>query len=253
MIATITTLRHCANCGCRYQGKPLPEDRLMERCQRLERAHLCPPCRRESFGQADAEFSAKRRELVSDQRAKRLHAWTKFVSENRVEEIAESDESRLRQRPEFARIEDWRYGPRGLILGGETGQSKTRLAMWLLRREFLAGKSIGYLKCATFHARLQASSRRHFGGDGELLEAWERADVLVIDDIGKGAINDQHEGKLFGIVDARTEAGKPVIATLNASGKALEAAMSEDRAGPFMRRLRFNESLKFISVPDPQH
>lgn len=241
------TLRHCHNCTAGYKGKPLALDRLSEKCQRLEAAHLCPACRKAHFERVEAEFAPKRQELAADQQAKRLAAWAKFVGENRLEEIADSDEARLRERPEFGQVEAWRFGRRGLILGGETGLSKTRIAFWLLRREFLAGRSVGYVNCAALHTRLMAASRRHFGADGELLEAWERAEVLLVDDLGKGGIGDQHEAKFFGLIDARTEAGRPIIATQNARGADLEAAMSPDRGGPFMRRLRmFNDPIKFL-------
>jgi DNA replication protein DnaC len=161
--------------------------------------------------------------------------------------MEDQDEAWLRRRPQYAQVMAWEYGPRGLLLIGETGCQKTRLAFLLLRREHMAGRNVGYLPAVSFGAMLKAAANRKFGGDGVLLAAWKKVDLLLIDDLGKGGIGDLHEPEMYSIFEARSMARLPTITTQNVGGKDLAAAMSEDRGAPFRRRLQefFHEAIPF--------
>lgn len=238
--------RQCQQCQRAYDGPPLPEDRFDIMAQRLNKEHLCPDCRSATFAADRAEFLEKEAEYAKTAAESRAARWKAFLAGNSAGAMIDNDETRLRGITKFHEAHAWRYGPKGLILIGPTGACKTRIAFSLLRREYMAGRSVGYLNASTLATRLAAASHRHYGGDGELLENWETVDLLLIDDLGKGGIGDRHEASMFGLVDARAMAGRPIFTTQNAGSKALTEAMAPDRAEPFIRRLReFNTVITF--------
>lgn len=239
-------IRQCQQCQERYEGQPLPTDAFERTAQRLTKEHLCPPCRTERFAADRAEFMEKEAQYAKSAAESRAMRWKAFLTGNNAGAMIENDEAQLRGVTEFHQAHAWQYGPKGLILIGPTGTCKTRTAFSLLRREYMAGRSVGYLNASTLATRLAAASHRYYGGDGELLELWESVDLLLIDDLGKGGIGDRHEAAMFGLVDARAMAGRPIITTQNAGSKALTEAMAPDRAEPFIRRLKeFNTVIKF--------
>lgn len=131
-------------------------------------------------------------------------------------------------------------GSRGLILRGSTGAGKTRCMYRLLRLYFLSKP----------RPRIVAMSAGQFdrecrdaAGTFVLTEWFERlakADVLFIDDIGKGKWTAATSGQFWELVDDRTKRGRPIFLTTNFSGDKLAEVLhlDGDTAEPLLRRLR---------------
>lgn len=134
----------------------------------------------------------------------------------------------------------WMYGAKGMGFVGEAGKCKTRVAFQLLKRFHFGGKSCA----AVSSTRLAMLASDQFSNDEDVksyarsdMRDFRRADLLLIDDLGKGKMSDRAEMELFDILEVRTSNTLPTIWTANASAKELRAMMSGDRGAPILRRL----------------
>lgn len=153
-----------------------------------------------------------------------------------IEEGGKTDVDRLRrEQPLFDKVMAWQFGARGQLLLGPTGTGKTRTAYRIGRRELEAGRKFTAIKGARFG--IEAVDRQMSNGFREWFDHLVRVPVLLVDDFGKGRFSDAVEQHWFGLIDERTENGRPIIVTTNASATELRARMSEDRGAPLIRRL----------------
>jgi DNA replication protein DnaC len=149
-----------------------------------------------------------------------------------------SDPARLPAGP-LARAMAWQYGARGLILTGETGKGKTRIAWLLLRRvliEDVKRLRFYWFDCVGFG---HAIGQHYKDEDAEKwLEKLGTADLVFFDDLGKLKLTERAETELFGLVERRCANELPMIVTTNDTGDSLAARMTENRGPAMMRRLR---------------
>lgn len=150
-----------------------------------------------------------------------------------------TDEARLRRdQPLYDAVMRWRFGPRGLLLIGETGRCKTRIAWRLMRRLFDEGRRVRAISAVRFD--IEALEYMRTQGFKRWFDSLIEADVLFVDDIGKGRLSDAVESRFFGLIDERTANCRPCIITSNDDGPSLAARMSEHRGPATIRRLRDN-------------
>jgi DNA replication protein DnaC len=136
-----------------------------------------------------------------------------------------------------------RYEPRaarGLGLIGSTGQGKTRCAFLALRRAHTAGLRVNSVS----HNRFSRLAMDAFSGTTEergnaraALDFLKRADVLLLDDLGKAPSTERADAELEELIEARTSNNKPLLWTANGSGEWLIARLGADRGEPAIRRL----------------
>lgn len=136
-----------------------------------------------------------------------------------------------------------RYEPRasrGLGLIGTTGQGKTRCACLALRRAHLAGLRVNYVTHNRF-SRLAADvlswAAEERGNARAALDSFKRADVLLLDDLGKAPSTERGDAELEDLIEVRTSGNKPILWTANGSGEWLIARLGADRGEPTIRRL----------------
>lgn len=128
---------------------------------------------------------------------------------------------------------------RGLLLIGESGHCKTRMACEIARHNILdRGHGVRFVRASQFAATI----RDQFGDQSHkaqrLLRAWNKAQILILDDIGKQNNSELVQEALFDLIEERTAFRRPIIATANANGSEIEAMMSHDRGPALVRRLR---------------
>jgi len=143
-------------------------------------------------------------------------------------------------------------GHRGLILRGDTGAGKTRAMYRLLRRyhETSPRPSMISMSAGEFDR-----AARDAAGKFQLTEWFSKianADVLFIDDLGKGKWTPATAGQFWEVIDARSKEGRPVFVTTNCSGETLvrSIGLDKDVAEPLLRRLR--ESCKALVLTPKQ-
>lgn len=133
----------------------------------------------------------------------------------------------------------WQYGPKGLLLAGETGRCKTRCAWLLIKRLIVEdGLSVVTFDSVGFGRELERRYREEDDVTGWLDRLGTGVEVVFFDDLGKLKITERVETELFGVIDQRSSHELPIIATTNDHGDTLSARMSDNRGAPLIRRLR---------------
>lgn len=141
----------------------------------------------------------------------------------------------------------------GIGLVGPTGRGKTRAAYLALRTLALRGHTIA----AISHLRLADLAIDYYAGNKtERAEARhtrdriDRADYLLLDDVGKAPTTDRSEAVLVDLIETRTANGRPIVWTSECRSRDLAAIMNATRAEAFLRRLA--EFAPPAVEPDPE-
>ena len=138
-------------------------------------------------------------------------------------------------------------GGKGLVLGGDSRSGKTRSAFDLLRREYMAGRSVKHIMAASFSLWNRDAAKHG-------LRRWEseikRPDILFIDDVGKAITGDGRgdyaESQFWAILETRFAHGLPVVLTIQQSGEQMQERMSGEVGKAFVERIReFCDQIKF--------
>ena len=108
-----------------------------------------------------------------------------------------------------ARLRTWSMA-QNLFLYGPSGVGKSFYARCLLNGAMRAGKSVAEMPVRS----LLTAALRYDRGRGTFA-ACCRADVLLVDDIDKGAYNEDRLGAIWELLDARCQGGRRTIVTSN--------------------------------------
>jgi DNA replication protein DnaC len=110
-----------------------------------------------------------------------------------------------------------RGGGRSLYLYGGTGLGKTHLAAAIAIREILEGRSVVFLEWSDFLGKLRATFGSKYQGrtEQDIQADLERADLVVIDDIGGGKSTEWAAERLWLIVNGRHVRRRQLVITSN--------------------------------------
>lgn len=229
----------CLTCGRAFEAALYPHPFKPGRYF-FEQRH-CGPCVQSEQDRLARDAEARRAEQAQrDAQA----AWERICPpEFRTqEEGGPTDVERLRSvLPQMEAVLSHPYGPNGLILRGDTGAGKTRAMFRLLRVYFdrvAPRPRIMALTAGQFDRQA-----RDAAGTFTLTPWFDRlasADVVFIDDLGKGRWTPATSGQFWDLVDSRTRHGRPMFITTNFSGGHLVKVLGldDDTAEPLLRRLR---------------
>ncbi|HEY5260574.1 MAG TPA: ATP-binding protein [Solirubrobacteraceae bacterium] len=115
---------------------------------------------------------------------------------------------------------------RGMWLVGDVGTGKTTLAMIVSGAALDAGHSVAIYSLP----RLLNLIRDEVGAEGSLLDLLDRlssVDLLHIDDLGAQHTTPWRLEQLYSIIDARYQAGRPILATTNLMPSELAKQMGQ--------------------------
>lgn len=131
---------------------------------------------------------------------------------------------------------EFQYSPQGLVIYGQSGTQKTRVAWLIVNRWIKEGKRVGCFDSLSFAHLVD----RKFGdGDGpEWIEEVCRNDAVFFDDIDKCKLTARVEAEMFGLVEKFTSQEKPIIVTSNTHGQAFEQRFSPNIGPALYRRLK---------------
>ena len=139
-----------------------------------------------------------------------------------------------------AEIQNWEFGPVGLGFVGRSGAGKTRAAVCLLQRMHDDGHNVFFISATD----LALNSANQFADNPaireisrSILKVCRSADILLLDDLGKGRMTDRAESELYDLLEYRTSHRLPTIWTSNSGGEALLNMFSDDRGEAIIRRI----------------
>jgi hypothetical protein len=151
----------------------------------------------------------------------------------------ESDITRLPEALVMA-TEMWSMNPKGIGFIGKSGKGKTRAAVMLLKRMHHEDHNVFFISATD----LALNSANQFADNPAtkqiakaILAQCKSADLLLLDDIGKGRMTDRAESELYDLLEYRTSRRLPTIWTSNSDGKQLREMFSADRGEAIIRRL----------------
>ena len=189
---------------------------------------LCQPCE----AVMDDEEEKKRKEAREKQRHSR---WESICPE----EYRGTDIHRLPKHYQLG-IHSWRFGAKGIAFVGAPGIGKTRAAF-----EVLLYQHFRDIRCYAIRAtRFGSCALEKFDNDSRIksrardeLHQCHTADILLLDDLGKGKFTDRAEEELYDTLELRTSKRRPTIWTANSMGPELLSKFSADRGEAILRRL----------------
>lgn len=104
--------------------------------------------------------------------------------------------------------------PKSLVLYGSCGTGKSHLAVSVIKRLIQKGYTGIFVSVPKLLQAFKDTYQRDSEiSEGDLFRALEKADCLVLDDIGAEKTNDWASGQIFNIIDSRQ--GKSTIFTTN--------------------------------------
>lgn len=225
---------NCKICGksvlVDYNPEEISDPVIKAAMSRIFAMVTCEPCAR----QAIEEKAARDREERSSQR---LDQWRE-ICPLIYQETDPDHEGIDRKAHAKAMAHEFKPG-KGLVLAGSSRTGKTRSAFAILKREFMAGRSVKYVLASEF--RLWNAEISQYG-----LKKWtaavKRPSILFIDDVGKAITGDGRgdytESQFWSILETRFSHGLPVLLTVQQTGDQMRERMSGEVGTAFIERIR---------------
>lgn len=206
---------------------------------------LCHKCSKEWPGKTSDPYSKNTTRTTECQTCANARREAKFAAVCPAL-YADTDAARLPQ-GQYSAAMRWERKHRGLILLGDTGRGKSRIA-WLVVRKVMVdqGKDFSFkaFDCVSFGHEIARQYRLETAE--EWLEEVASCGLVFFDDLGKLKLTERAEAELFGVVERRCAAKLPVIVTTNDTGDTLAARMTDNRGPALIRRLReFCDPIQF--------
>lgn len=139
-------------------------------------------------------------------------------------------------------------GGSGLYILGDTGAGKTRAVAQAAIRATRAGFRIAWRNCGEWFDSLSALASEKMGAFNAEKAAALTADVLILDDLGKGKISERLAAALFDVVDRSIREGVRLWITSNHTLEGLDAKLGPEYGPPTIRRIV--ERCVLVEVPN---
>lgn len=189
------------------------------------------------------------REITKQERIREREKQARYQQELMVRQFSKlcpqlyqySDETRFP--PEWEKINQWKYGPKGLLLVGPTRTSKSRMAWQVVRKAFFAGRKV----IAYDGIGWGAAVSHHFKDPALTCEWLDRigsVDLLFLDDLFKRSLTDVQVEGIFAVFERRAANMLPIICTQNATSQMIKDMMkagdgkATDLFEPLMQRMK---------------
>ena len=214
---------------CRTCGETFATQQLNILGHKFHFRYLCPPC-------DVAKTTSDQAKQANEKEAELRTAWEAICPPI----YRDTDLARIDPRCAQTAL-DWNAsGSVGVGILGTTGAGKTRALYHAMQRAHRLGRSCAAISHNAFSRAVGIA----FSGDGaeraearHRLEQLRRAQVVLIDDLGKAPSTERTDAELEDLVEERTANRRPILWTSNGSAGWLAKRLGNDRGEPFVRRL----------------
>jgi DNA replication protein DnaC len=214
---------------CRTCGETFATQQLNILGHKFHFRYLCPPC-------DAAKIASDQERQANEKEAELRTAWEAICPPI----YRDTDLARIDARCAQTAL-DWNAsGSVGVGILGTTGAGKTRALYHAMQRAHRLGRSCAAISHNAFSRAVGIA----FSGDGadraearHRLEQLRRAQVVLIDDLGKAPSTERTDAELEDLVEERTANRRPILWTSNGSAGWLAKRLGNDRGEPFVRRL----------------
>jgi hypothetical protein len=202
---------------------------------------ICQKCGEELQREVEARERAEQARRERLRREKRDALWEKLCPvEYRLTTEADGRTGLAKLELECKQLPAilaWKFSDRGLVIRSRaSGLCKTRAAWRLLRKQWNEGRKIVAFSAGAFQRQAQDEAGKYS------MNVWFNniagADILFLDDLGKGFWTENTEAVWFDLLEHRTSHGKPVIVTTNYTGDELITGSRSNATAYAVRRLR---------------
>lgn len=222
---------NCETCGIAFEFEPITYGN-----RTLFTPTKCDPCTEKAADEYNQKVSIQRENALKTR-------FQQMVPPIYLDTVSERLPKELTRVSEF-----WDYNPKGVGFVGTSGKGKTRAAVVILQRMFHDKRTTFFLSATD----LTLASANQFADNPptraiaqSILTMSRSADVMVLDDLGKGRMTDRAESELYDLLEYRTSRKLPIIWTSNSDARGLHSMFSQDRADAIIRRLaEFSEIVK---------
>jgi hypothetical protein len=202
---------------------------------------ICQKCGDELQREAEARVRAEQAHRERLRREKRETLWEqlcpieyRLTTESNGKTVLARLELECKQ---LRAILAWKFSDRGLVIRSRaSGLCKTRAVWRLMRKQWNEGRNIAAFTAGAFQRHAQDEAGKF------TLTPWfnkiASADILFLDDLGKGYWTENTEAVWFDMLEQRTSQGKPVIVTTNYTGDELIKSSRSEATTYAVRRLR---------------
>lgn len=139
-------------------------------------------------------------------------------------------------RPVATKVFEWKNGPRGVGLIGNSRTGKTPIMFELMRRWYETGASVMLSSGVEFASQVGSLG----SGRETVIQRAQNCDMLFLDDIGKEKFTERVEADLYAVLEHRRRYLRPVFATVNSRGDVIAGKMSADGGIPIVNRLKYD-------------
>lgn len=209
----------------------LPSEETQYRDSLERSARLCA-VHNECF---DAAEGAQKAALILQRDSARLTSWQTFCPKEFQKPIEWGRQSA--NRSNLAKLTDWTFGEKGLLVTGGPGRCKTRFLWRLLNREWDLGRKMNAIGHTEFRKTITALAASDSKKMLDWLGALGKVQILFIDDLGKGRATPASEEGLFDLLDLRMKNCLPTLYTSNLDPAQIEANFSQDYGAGIIRRV----------------
>jgi hypothetical protein len=226
---------------CQHCGQPFEYEPVEFGGRELIQPVACDSC----VAKHDAEKAADRER---DRLGKRREEWLTICPPL----YRDTDPKHPRLSPAIrVALAGWKPNGKGigLALCGASGKGKTRLAFWRLHQLHMDGLTVFAVSSKrlekAIHDSFSDDTRRRAEAEG-VIESARKAEVLLLDDVGKEKFTERVASEFYELIEHRTSFLLPTIWTANTSKAELAARLGAEHGDATMRRLA--EFSEFITV-----
>jgi hypothetical protein len=189
---------------------------------------MCNPC-------ADAREGKLAAAKIMASETARITSWQTLCPPEYQKDIEWS--RKWAKRENLAKLTDWKFGERGLLVSGDNGHCKTRFMWKLMQREWNLGRTMNGLTHIGFRQRVTALAASDQAQMLAYVAALAKTQVLFLDDLGKGRATPASEEAFFELLNVRLVKRLPTLFTTDMTVERIEAGFSDDYNRGIMRRI----------------